>query len=83
MSQKTITKSQRIENFIKAFHENELAIKPFKEHRSDLKKDYVSKKWLTREELSTAVKVYRFLKSDVDIDQFHSVYKEMEKKFNP
>ncbi len=81
MSNKTITTEDRIENFIKAFHENELAVKPFREFRSDLKKNYVENGWLTRQEISTAVKVYRFLKSDVDYDQFHSIYTEMEKKF--
>ncbi len=81
MSNNTITTADRIENFIKAFHENELAMKPFKEFRSDLKKNYVENNWLTRQEISTAVKVYRFLKSDVDYDQFHNIYTEMEKKF--
>ena len=81
MSNKTITTEDRIENFIKAFHENELAVKPFREFRSDLKKNYVENGWLTRQEISTAVKVYRFLNSDVDYDQFHNIYNEMEKKF--
>ena len=56
MSNKTITTEDRIENFIKAFHENELAVKPFREFRSDLKKNYVENGWLTRQEISTAVK---------------------------
>ena len=77
----SVSKEQRRVNFIKAFHENEMAIKPYKDFRSDLKRNYVDNGWLSREELSTAVKVYRFLKADVDMDQFHSVYKEMEKKF--
>ena len=81
MSSNSVSKADRRENFIKAFHENELAMKPFKDFRSDLKKNYVDNGWLSREELSTAVKVYRFLKGGDDIDQFHSVYTEMEKKF--
>ena len=81
MSSNTVTKEQRRENFIMAFHENEMAMKPFKDFRSDLKKNYVDNGWLTRQELSTAVKVYRFIKGGDDIDQFHGVYKEMEKKF--
>ena len=75
----TVSKEQRRENFIKAFHENEMAMKPFKDFRSDLKKNYVDNGWLSREELSTTVKVYRFMKADLDIDDFHAVYKEMEK----
>ena len=75
----TVSKEQRRENFIKAFHENEMAIKPYKDFRSDLKRNYVDNGWLSRGEISTAVKVYRFMKSDLDIDDFHAVYKEMEK----
>jgi len=81
MSNNSISKEQRIENLIRAFHENELAMKPFKEFRSDLKKSYVENNWLSKSEVSTAIKVYRFLKSDADYDQFHSIYVEMEKKF--
>ena len=75
----SISKTERRVNFIKAFHENEQAMQPYKDFRSDLKKNYVSNGWLSREEISTSVKVYRFMKSDLDIDDFHSVYKEMEK----
>ena len=54
-------------------------MKPYKDFRSDLKRNYVDNGWLTREDLSTTVKVYRFMKADLDIDDFHAVYKEMEK----
>ena len=75
----SISKTDRRVNFIKAFHENEQAMQPYKDFRSDLKKNYVDNGWLSREELSTTVKVYRFMKADLDIDDFHAVYKEMEK----
>jgi len=75
----SISKTERRVNFIKAFHENEQAMQPFKDFRSDLKRNYVDNGWLSRQEISTAVKVYRFMKSDLDIDDFHTVYKEMEK----
>ena len=47
MSSNTVSKADRRENFIKAFHENELAMKPFKDFRSDLKKNYVDNGWLS------------------------------------
>ena len=75
----SISKADRRVNFIKAFHENEMAMKPFKDFRSDLKKNYVDNGWLSRDEISTSVKVYRYMKRDLDIDDFHGVYKEMEK----
>ena len=77
----SISKTDRRVNFIKAFHENEQAMQPYKDFRSDLKKNYVDNGWLSRQELSTAIKVYRFLKSDIDYSQFHNIYTEMEKKF--
>ena len=75
----SISKTERRVNFIKAFHENEQAMQPYKDFRSDLKKNNVDNGWLSREEISTSVKVYRFMKRDLDIDDFHAVYKEMEK----
>ena len=49
----SISKTDRRVNFIKAFHENEQAMQPYKDFRSDLKKNYVDNGWLSREEILT------------------------------
>ena len=46
MSDQDKTKEKYVVDFIKAFDENERAMEPFKEHRRDLRKNYVENGWL-------------------------------------
>tara|TARA_Y100001963_G_C6667914_1_gene393588 strand:+ start:180 stop:425 length:246 start_codon:yes stop_codon:yes gene_type:complete len=66
-------------DFIKAFADTEAEILPYKEHLKDLKTSYVENGWLTKQELRMAVKAYRMLKSDEDIDQLTSFYDKISK----
>ena len=43
MSDQDKTKEEYVVDFVKAFDENERAMEPFKEHRRDLRKNYVEK----------------------------------------
>jgi hypothetical protein len=66
-------------DFIKAFADTEAEILPYREHLKDLKTSYVENGWLTKQELRMAVKAYRMLKSDEDIDQLTSFYEKISK----
>jgi hypothetical protein len=66
-------------DFIKAFAETEAEILPYREHIKDLKKSYISNGWMSSEELRMAVKAYRMLKSDEDIDQLTAFYEKFSK----
>ena len=74
------TRDDYVVDFIKAFHENEEQIQPFLEHRRDLKKNYAENGWLTKDEVSFAVKAYRMMKQDVDFDHFSLIYESLAKK---
>ena len=64
-------------DFIKAFAEAEIL--PYREHLKDLKTSYVENGWLTKQELRMAVKAYRMLKSDEDIEQLTSFYEKISR----
>jgi len=66
-------------DFIKAFADTEAEILPYKEHLKDLKTSYVENGWLTKQELRMAVKAYRMLKSDEDIEQLTSFYEKISR----
>ena len=53
-------------DFIKAFADTEAEILPYREH-------------LTKQELRMAVKAYRMLKSDEDIEQLTSFYEKISR----
>jgi|TARA_R110000765_G_scaffold64636_1_gene125598 hypothetical protein len=66
-------------DFIKAFADTEAEILPYREHLKDLKTSYVENGWLTKQELRMAVKAYRMLKSDEDIEQLTSFYEKISR----
>ena len=59
--------------YIKSLKALEDAMEPFKDQRRDLKKSYQENGWLTRDEISLAVKAYRLMKSGDDLDDLYTV----------
>ena len=74
MSDQDKTKEEYVVDFIKAFDENERAMEPFKEHRRDLRKNYVENGWLSKDEMKLAVRAYRMLQKDEDFSTLQDIY---------
>jgi len=74
------TSDEYIVEFIKAFKAVEDEMEPYKEHRRDLKKNYVENGWISKDELRFAVRAYRMMKSGEDFDQFTDIYEKLSKK---
>ncbi len=74
MSDQDKTKEQYVVDFVKAFDENERAMEPFKEHRRDLRKNYVENGWLSKDEMKQAVRAYRMLQQDEDFSTLQDIY---------
>ena len=72
-------KEDYVVDFIKAFKAIEDEMEPYKEHKRDLRKNYVHNGWLTGNELRQAVRAYRMLAKDDDIDQFTNYFEEIKK----
>ena len=79
MSEEKTTDDYIIE-FIKAFKAVEDEMEPYKEHRRDLKTNYVNNGWLSKEELKFAVKAYRMMKTGDDFSQFTNIYNKISGK---
>ena len=73
-----MTKEQYVVDFIKAFKAVEDEMEPYKEHKRDLRKNYVQNGWLTGNELRQAVRAYRMLEKDDDIDQFTDYFEKIK-----
>jgi len=72
-------KENRITNYIKSMATIEDAMEPYKEQKRALKGNYVENGWLSKEEISMAVKAYRMVKDDTDIDQLLDFYSHVQK----
>jgi hypothetical protein len=69
MSDTPMTKEDNIASYIRQLATIEDCILPYKEQIKDLRKDYVEKGWLTKEDIKTAVRAYRLSKAKVNIDE--------------
>jgi hypothetical protein len=73
-NEQEVTKEERIIDYIKSIAAIEEAIEPFKEQKKALKTNYVENGWLDKEEIKLAMKAYKMLKDDVDLDQLTDFY---------
>lgn len=73
------TTDEYVVEFIKAIKAVEDEMEPYKEHRRDLKKNYVESGRLTKDELRLAIKAYRMLKSEDDLGELTTYYDKLRK----
>ena len=75
-----LTTKDYVVEFIKAFKAVEEEMEPFKEHKRDLRKNYVQNGWLTKDEMRQAVRAYRMLSKGDDMDQFNEFFEQISKQ---
>ena len=81
--QDTKSKKEHISDYIESLVAIEDAMQPYKEQKRDLKKEYLEKEWLTKEDISLSVRALRLLKDDVDIPQLMDAYIALRRKHTP
>ena len=79
MSEKIATKEDYAVEFIKAFKAVEEEMEPYKQHKRDLRKNYVQNGWLTGNELRQVVRAYRMLQKGDDINELKNYFDEFNK----
>tara|TARA_Y100001938_G_C8047820_1_gene409953 strand:- start:1024 stop:1305 length:282 start_codon:yes stop_codon:yes gene_type:complete len=72
-------KEKHITSFIKSLAAVEEAMEPFKDQKRDLRQNYVDNGWLTKEEMRMAVRAYRLMKTDTDMDQLLDFFQHVKK----
>jgi len=69
-----VTKEERIVDYIKSVSSIDEALEPFKEQKKALKTNYVENGWLNKDEIKMAMKAYKMIKDDIDLDQLMDFY---------
>jgi len=70
----SVSKEDRILNYIKSVASIDEALEPFKEQKKELKTNYVENGWLDKDEIKLAMKAYRMIKDETDWDQLADLY---------
>tara|TARA_B100000941_G_C28453650_1_gene526566 strand:- start:539 stop:796 length:258 start_codon:yes stop_codon:yes gene_type:complete len=74
-----ITKEQHVQTFIKRFVAIEEAMEPFKDQKRDLRGNYDENGWLSKQEIRMAIKAYRLLKTDTDMNELVDYFGHLKK----
>tara|TARA_R100001509_G_scaffold107309_1_gene63751 strand:- start:9156 stop:9422 length:267 start_codon:yes stop_codon:yes gene_type:complete len=77
--QNEISRDEHLINFIKSFAAIEECIEPFKEQRKDLRESYRDNNWLTTEDMRLAVKAYRLVQQDADMEQLTEYFNQLKR----
>ena len=67
-------------DYIESLRVLEEEMEPFKEQKRELKTNYVENGWLTKGEISLAVKAYRLAKDDTDMSTLIDMVEALKKK---
>ena len=65
---------QKVLEYIRSLRTIEDAIEPYAEQKRELKVEFKEQGWLTGDEISLAVKAYRMLKADQDVDDLVEMF---------
>ena len=74
-----LSKEEHIKNYLKDLAETEAAMEPFKELKRDMRKSYIEEGYLTKDEIWAAVKAYRMIKNEKDMDALIDAYDQVKK----
>ena len=67
-------KQEYIKQYIRSLGAIEDAMEPYKDQNRELRQEFKDNGWLDANEIRAAVKAYRLLKGNVDIDQLLESY---------
>jgi len=67
-------KEEKIVDYIKSLSALEEEMAPYKDQKRALKQNYIENGWLSKEEISSAVKAFRLMKSEVDLEQMKDFF---------
>ncbi len=74
------SKEEHMADYLESMKALEEAMEPYKEQKRELKAEYIDEGWLTRDDISLAVKAYRLAKSDTDMSQLIDMVESLKQK---
>ena len=80
VSEQLKEKESHVVNFVKSFIALEEAMEPYKEQKRDFRDSYHQNNWLSKEEMRMAIRAYRLMKSETDIEELVDMFSSLKKK---
>tara|TARA_R100001510_G_C7515650_1_gene113384 strand:- start:124 stop:405 length:282 start_codon:yes stop_codon:yes gene_type:complete len=77
MSEETNNIHQHVAEYIMAIAAIEDSMRPYREQRKELRKNYIENGWLDKEHISLAMQAYRLLEKQTDFENLAEVYENL------
>jgi hypothetical protein len=74
-------KRQKFAEYIQSIAAIEDCMRPYRDQRKELRRNFVENRWLSREEASLAVKAFRMWEQQIDFDDLTAIYESIETSF--
>ena len=74
------SKEEHMADYLESMKALEEAMEPYKEQKRELKSEYVEEGWLTKQDISLAVKAYRLAKSETDMSELIDMVQSLRDK---
>ena len=75
------TKQEKFAEYIQSMAAIEDCMKPYREQRKELRKNFLENRWLSKDDISLAMKAFRMWEQQLDFDDFASIYEAIETSF--
>jgi len=74
-------KRQKFAEYVQSIAAIEECMKPYRDQRKELRRNFIENRWLSREEASMAVKAFRMWEQQIDFDDLTAIYESIETSF--
>ena len=74
-------KTEKLAEYIQSMAAIEDCMKPYREQRKELRRNFMDNRWLSKEEISLAMKAFRLWENQVDFDSLTEVYQAIDLSF--
>ena len=69
---KTLEEKRRyVKEYVRSLNTIEEAIEPYKDQKRELRDEYRTNGWLNTDEIRAAVRAYRLIKGNIDVDEVY------------
>lgn len=75
----SVDKKEHVKNLISSLRTLEVEMEPYKEAKRDLRKNYVENGWLTKEDISAAIRAYRMISKGESFDDLEEMFDTLSK----
>ena len=74
-------KQAKMAEYIQSIAAIEDCMRPYREQRKELRRNFLDNRWLSKDDISMAMKAFRMWEQQIDLDNFTKVFEAVETSF--